>query len=56
MQRLLLAATLSSNYGIYGPPFELLEHVARAGTEEYVDSEKYQLRAWDLSAKTACET
>ena len=48
MQRLLLAATLSSNYGIYGPPFELMEHVARSGAEEYVDSEKYQLRAWDI--------
>jgi starch synthase (maltosyl-transferring) len=48
IQRLLLAATLSSNYGIYGPPFELQEHVARSGTEEYVDNEKYQLRAWDI--------
>jgi starch synthase (maltosyl-transferring) len=48
IQRLLLAATLSSNYGIYGPPFELMEHLARPGTEEYIDSEKYQLRAWDV--------
>jgi starch synthase (maltosyl-transferring) len=46
VQRLVLAATLSSNFGIYGPPFELLEHVAREGTEEYVDNEKYQLRSW----------
>jgi starch synthase (maltosyl-transferring) len=46
--RLLLAATLSSNYGIYGPPFELMEHDARPGSEEYADNEKYQLRAWDL--------
>jgi starch synthase (maltosyl-transferring) len=46
--RLLLAATLSSNYGIYGPPFELMEHVARAGAEEYIDNEKFQLRSWDL--------
>ncbi len=48
LQRLILAATLSSNYGIYGPAFELMEHRARAGTEEYVDNEKYQLRQWDL--------
>ncbi len=48
MQRLVLAATLSSNYGIYGPAFELMDRVARPGTEEYADNEKYQLRAWDL--------
>jgi starch synthase (maltosyl-transferring) len=47
--RLVLAATLSANYGIYGPAFELLEAAPReAGSEEYLDSEKYQLRAWDL--------
>jgi len=49
VQRLILAATLSSSYGIYGPPFELMEHTPRAGVEEYADNEKYQLRAWDLS-------
>ena len=48
VQRLILAATLSSNYGIYGPPFELMESVARPGTEEYLDNEKYQLRTWDI--------
>ena len=47
IQRLLLAATLSSNYGIYGPPFELMEHAARPGTEEYASSEKYEVRTWD---------
>ncbi len=47
--RLVLAATLSANYGIYGPAYELLEHEPRApGSEEYRDSEKYQLRHWDL--------
>jgi starch synthase (maltosyl-transferring) len=46
--RLVMAATLSSNYGIYGPAFELGEAVAREpGTEEYLDSEKYQQRNWD---------
>jgi len=47
--RLLLAATLGANYGVYGPAFELLEHRAvRHGSEEYLDSEKYQIREWDL--------
>ncbi len=49
--RLVLATTLSSNWGIYGPAFELMEHVARPGAEEYVDNEKYQLRQWDLHDK-----
>lgn len=50
MIRFLLAATLGANYGIYGPAFELLEsRPARAGSEEYLDSEKYQIRDWDLS-------
>ncbi len=48
MARVTLAATLAANYGIYGPAFELLEHQAlREGGEEYRDSEKFQLRAWD---------
>jgi starch synthase (maltosyl-transferring) len=47
--RAILAATLSPAWGIYGPAFELMEHVpVRAGSEEYLDSEKYQLRQWDL--------
>jgi starch synthase (maltosyl-transferring) len=47
--RLLLAATLAANYGIYGPAFELLEHLPlHPGSEEYLDSEKYQLRNWEL--------
>jgi starch synthase (maltosyl-transferring) len=47
--RLVLAATLSANYGVYSPAFELLEHVPREpGSEEYLDSEKYEIRDWDL--------
>ncbi len=48
--RFLLAATLAANYGIYGPAFELCESrpVVR-GSEEYLDSEKYQLRSWDVT-------
>ncbi len=46
--RLILAGTLSSSYGIHGPAYELLEHIPRLSTEELLDSEKYQLRHWDL--------
>jgi starch synthase (maltosyl-transferring) len=47
--RLILAATLSGNYGIYGPTYELMESTPREpGSEEYRDSEKYQLRHWTL--------
>jgi starch synthase (maltosyl-transferring) len=45
--RLILAATLAANYGIYGPAFELCETEALPGREEYVRSEKYELRDWD---------
>ena len=45
--RLMLAATLGASYGIYGPPFELMDSRPReSGSEEYLDSEKYQLRSW----------
>ena len=48
--RLVLAATLSSLYGIYSG-YELCENVAREpGSEEYLDSEKYQLKSRDWSA------
>jgi starch synthase (maltosyl-transferring) len=46
--RFLLAAALSANYGIYGPAFELAEdRPLRPGSEEYLDSEKYQIRQWE---------
>ena len=44
--RLVLAATLGASYGIYSG-FELCEHEAVPGTEEYADSEKYQLTPRD---------
>ena len=48
VSRLVLAATLGASYGIYGPAFELGEHrAAEPGSEEYLDSEKYQRRSWD---------
>jgi starch synthase (maltosyl-transferring) len=50
MARLVLASTLGANYGIYGPAYELCENVAREpGSEEYLDSEKYQIKLWDIA-------
>lgn len=47
--RLVLAATLGANYGIYGPAYELCEGEPREpGSEEYLNSEKFELRSWDL--------
>jgi starch synthase (maltosyl-transferring) len=52
--RLVLAATLSANYGIYGPTYELLESAPREpGSEEYRDSEKYQLRHWSVESSAS---
>jgi starch synthase (maltosyl-transferring) len=55
--RLVLAATLGANYGIYSG-FELYENVpVRPGSEEYLDSEKYQLRPRDFQvADSLAET
>lgn len=47
--RLILAATLGANFGIYGPAFELCENQPfRPGSEEYLNSEKYELRRWAI--------
>jgi starch synthase (maltosyl-transferring) len=47
--RLILATTLAANFGLYGPTYELMESAPREpGSEEYRDSEKYQLRHWSL--------
>ncbi|MEW4567389.1 alpha-1,4-glucan--maltose-1-phosphate maltosyltransferase [Tautonia sp. JC769] len=49
--RLILAATLTSAYGIYGPPFEqCIGTPLRPGSEEYLDTEKFQIRHWNLNA------
>ncbi|RYY14299.1 MAG: DUF3416 domain-containing protein, partial [Alphaproteobacteria bacterium] len=44
--RATLAATLSSVYGIYNG-FEMCEAAPYPGKEEYLNSEKYELKAWD---------
>jgi starch synthase (maltosyl-transferring) len=48
--RVALAATIGATYGIYGPTFELCVGASHNNSEEYLDSEKYQLRHWDLKA------
>jgi len=54
MVRIVLAATLGANYGIYGPAFELCENTPiKPGSEEYLNSEKYELKRRDLEAKTS---
>jgi starch synthase (maltosyl-transferring) len=56
MLRVILAATLSSNYGIYGPAYELTENAparpapGKAESEEYLDSEKYEIRQRNRNA------
>ena len=48
--RVALAATLSSNYGIYNG-FELLEHEPVAGREEYLNSDKYEIKVRDWNKR-----
>jgi starch synthase (maltosyl-transferring) len=51
MARLVLTATLGANYGIYGPAFELCENRPKEiSSEEYLDSEKYEIRNWDIES------
>lgn len=50
MIRFALAATLGASYGIYGPAFELCINVPKEpGSEEYLNSEKYELKHWNLN-------
>ncbi|MGB0432060.1 MAG: alpha-1,4-glucan--maltose-1-phosphate maltosyltransferase, partial [Bacteroidia bacterium] len=49
--RLFLAATLSSIYGIYGPVFEQMISDALPGKEEYLNSEKFELKHYDWSKR-----
>ena len=56
MLRLILAATLTANYGVYGPAYELCENTpakpapGKTESEEYLDSEKYQIRQRNRNA------
>jgi starch synthase (maltosyl-transferring) len=52
--RLVLAATLNGNYGIYGAAYELLDDVPFGpGREEYLNSEKYEIKQWDRQSPTS---
>jgi len=46
--RAVLAATLCSNFGVYGPAFELMDATPKPGAEEYAQSEKFELKSWNL--------
>ncbi|HTF20867.1 MAG TPA: alpha-1,4-glucan--maltose-1-phosphate maltosyltransferase [Chryseolinea sp.] len=50
--RFALAATLSSNYGIYGPAYELYDNRPLPGREEYMDSEKFEVKHYDWKRTT----
>ncbi|WP_276133159.1 alpha-1,4-glucan--maltose-1-phosphate maltosyltransferase [Polluticoccus soli] len=50
--RLLLAATLSSNYGLYGPVYEYGMTTPMPGKEEYIDNEKYEVKHWNWEEYT----
>jgi starch synthase (maltosyl-transferring) len=52
MTRLVLASTLSPSYGVYSPAYELMENIPREkGSEEYLNSEKYEIKNWDIGRK-----
>ena len=52
--RFLLAATLGASYGIYGPAFELCENTPfQPGSEEYLNSEKYELKHRNLNVTSS---
>ena len=51
LSRLILAATMTASYGMYGAAFELLESTPfKPGSEEYLNSEKYELKHWDIES------
>ena len=45
--RYFMSASLAGNYGIFGPTYEYLYHAPYAGKEEYVFSEKYEIKWWN---------
>ncbi len=57
LMRYVLAATLTANIGIYGPAYELIVNEPREpGSEEYLHSEKYEVKHWDLDAPDSLAT
>ena len=56
IQRYVLAATLSSSIGLYGPVFEYMISDALLGREEYLNSEKFQITHYDWSIENKLTT
>jgi len=57
LARLVMAATMTSSYGMYGAAFELLESTPfKPGGEEYLNSEKYEIKHWDLDSPTSLKS
>jgi len=56
MQRYVLAATLSSSIGIYGPVFEYMLSDSLLGKEEYLNSEKFQIAHYDWNIQNKLTT
>jgi starch synthase (maltosyl-transferring) len=57
MIRLILAGTLGASFGIYGPAFELCENTPlQPGSEEYLNSEKYEIKRYDLESPSSLKT
>ncbi|WP_105010782.1 alpha-1,4-glucan--maltose-1-phosphate maltosyltransferase [Salinibacter sp. 10B] len=53
--RFVLAATMSSTYGVYGPPFEHVFNEQHPDREEYAQNEKYEIRSWDWDDPTSLQ-
>ena len=53
--RFVLAATMSSAYGVYAPPYEHVDARKHPDREEYVDNEKYEVRTWDWDDQTGLQ-
>ena len=51
IQRYVLAATLSSSIGLYGPVYEYMMSDALLGREEYLNSEKFQITHYDWAVE-----
>lgn len=49
--RYALAGTLSSNYGVYGAAYEFIDNESLHGREEYFNSEKFEIKHYDWSAR-----
>ena len=52
LARMILAATLSGNWGMYGPVYEFAMTQPMPTKEEYINNEKYEVKHWDWDART----